>query len=90
MRDCKVEVYNVFDIKQDDASLFVVNVLKIVQSNGEKLLTPPLRNIGAIQLSLMESRSSYWTIEVNVEKQPPFVKLMKSKMGRNTTACIAL
>ena len=29
MRDCHAEVYNVFGIKKDDASLFLVDVLKI-------------------------------------------------------------
>ena len=66
MRDCQAEVYNVFGIQQDDASLFVVDVLKIIQSNVEKLLSRKtyagtiLRNISAIQLPLLESRSSYW------------------------------
>ena len=39
MRDCQAEVFNVFGIKQDDASLFVMDVLKQVQSNVEKLLS---------------------------------------------------
>ena len=88
MRDCQAEVYSVFGIKQDDASLFVADVLKIIQSNVEKLLSrktyadTALRNIGAIQLPLPESKSSYWTIEVNVEKQTPFVKLMNIKDGK--------
>ena len=74
MRDCQAVVYNVFGIKQDDASLFVMNVLRQIQSNVEILLSrktyagTALRNIGATQLPLLESRSSYWTIEVNVEK----------------------
>ena len=46
------------------------------------MLTPPLRNIDAIKQSLLESRSCYWTIEVNVEKQTPFVKLMNIKDGK--------
>ena len=85
MRDCQAEVYNIFGIKQDDASLFVADVSKIIQANVEKLLSrktytgTALRNICAIQLPLMESRSSYWTIEVNVEKQTPFVTLMNIK-----------
>ena len=33
MRDSQAEVYSVFGIKQDDASLFVADVLKIIQSN---------------------------------------------------------
>ena len=69
-RDCQAEVYNVFGIKQDDASLFVMDVLRQIQSNVEKLLSrktyadTALRIIGATQLSLLESRSSYWTIIV--------------------------
>ena len=39
MRDCQAEVYNVFGIKQDEASLFMVDVLKMIQSNVEKLLS---------------------------------------------------
>ena len=84
MQDCQAEV-SVFGIKQDDESLFVIDFLKIIQSNVEKLLSrktyadTTLRNIGAIQLPLLESRSSYWTIEVNVEKQTPFVTLMNIK-----------
>ena len=39
MRDCQAEVYNIFGIKQDDASLFMVDVLKMIQSNVEKLLS---------------------------------------------------
>ena len=87
MRDCQAEVFNVFGIKQDDASLFVMDVLKQIQSNVEILLSKKtyadtaLRNIGAIQLPLLESRPSYWTIEVNVKKQTPFVKLMNIKDG---------
>lgn len=87
MRDCQAEVFNVFGIKQDDASLFVMDVLKQIQSNVEKLLSKKtyadttLRNIGATQLPLLESRPSYWTIEVNVGKQTPFVKLMNIKDG---------
>ena len=87
MRDCQAEVFNVFGIKQDDASLFVMDVLKQIQSNVEKLLSKKayadtaLRNIGATQLPLMESRPSYWTIEVNVKKQTPFIKLMNIKDG---------
>ena len=67
MRDCQAEVYNVFGIRQDDTTLFVVDVFKIMQSNVEKLLSrktyadTALRNIVAIQLPLLESRSSYWT-----------------------------
>ena len=74
MRDCQAEVYKVFGIKQDDASLFVVYILKIIQLNVETLLSrktyadTTLRNIVATQLPLLESRSSYWTVEVNVEK----------------------
>ena len=81
-------MHNVFCIKQDGASLFVMDVLKIIQSNVEKLLSrktyadTALRIIGATQLSLLESRSSYWTIEVNVEKQTPFVKLINIKDGK--------
>ena len=88
MRDCQAEVFNVFGIKQDDASLFVMDVLKQIQSNVEKLLSrktyadTALRNIAAIQLPLEESRPSYWTIDVNVEKQTPFVKLMNIKDGK--------
>ena len=88
IRDCQAEVYNVFGIKHDEASLFVTDVLKMIQSNAEKLLSKKtyadtaLRNISAIQLPLLESRSSYWTIEVNVEKQTPFVKLMNIKDGK--------
>ena len=88
MRDCQAEVYNVFGIKQEDASLFVMDVLRQIQSNVVILLSKKtyadtaLRNIGAIQLPLLESRSSYWTIEVNVEKQAPFVKLMDIKDGK--------
>ena len=88
MRDCQAEVYNVFGIKLDDASLFVVDVLKQIQSNVGKLLSrktyadTAIRNINAIQLPSPESRSSYWTIEVNVEKQTPFVKLMNIKDGK--------
>ena len=87
MLDCQAEVFNVFGIKQDDASLFVMDVLKQIQSNVETLLSKKtyadtaLRNIGATQLPLMESRPSYWTIEVNVKKQTPFVKLMNIKDG---------
>ena len=87
MRDCQAEVFNVFGIKQDDASLFVMDVLKQIQSNVEILLSKKtyadtaLRNIGAIQLPLLESRTSYWTIEVNVKKQNPFIKLMNIKDG---------
>ena len=87
MRDCQAEVFNVFGIKQDDASLFVMDVLKQIQSNVEILLSKKtyadtaLRNIGAIQLPLLESRPSYWTIEVNVKKQTPFIKLMNIKNG---------
>jgi hypothetical protein len=40
-----------------------------------------LRNIAAIQLPLVESRPSYWTIDGNVEKQTPFIKLMTIKDG---------
>ena len=88
MRDCQAEVFNVFGIKQDDASLFVMDVLKQIQSNVEILLSKKtyadtaLRKIGAIQLPLLESRPSYWTIEVNVEKQTPFVKLMNIEDGK--------
>ena len=39
MRDCQAEVFNVFGIKQDDASLFVMDVLKQIQSNVEILLS---------------------------------------------------
>ena len=87
MRDCQAEVFNVFGIKQDDASLFVMDVLKQIQSNVETLLSKKtyadtaLRNISATQLPLMESRPSYWTIEVNVKKQTPFIKLMNIKDG---------
>ena len=87
MRDCQAEVFNVFGIKQDDASLFVMDVLKQIQSNVEILLSKKtyadkaLRNIGAIQLPLLESRPIYWTIEVNVKKQTPFIKLMNIKDG---------
>ena len=86
MRHCQAEAYNVFGIKQDYASLFVVDDLKTIQSNVEKLLSrktyadTALRNIGATQLPLLES--SYWTIEVNVEKQNPFVKLINIKDGK--------
>ena len=83
MRECQAEVHNVFCIKQDGASLFVMDVLKIIQSNVEKLLsrktyadTAP-RKIGAIQLPLLESRSSYWTIEVNVEEHNGIYILVK-------------
>ena len=88
MRDFQAEVYNVFGIKQEDASLFVMDVLRQIQSNVEILLSrktyadTALRNIGATQLPLLESRSSYWTIEVNVEKQTPFAKLMNIKDGK--------
>ena len=88
MRHCQAEVYNVFGIKQDDAGLFVVDDLKTIQSYVEKLLSrktyadTALRKIGANQLRLLESRSSYWTIEVKVEKQTPFVKLMNIKVGK--------
>ena len=64
-----------------------MDVLKQIQSNVEILLSKKtyadtaLRNIGAIQLPLLESRSSYWTIEVNVKKQTPFIKLMNIKDG---------
>ena len=59
MRDCQAEVFNVFGIKQDDASLFVMDVLKQIQSNVEILLSKKtyadtaLRNIAAIQLPLL-------------------------------------
>ena len=65
MRDYQADLYSVFGIKQDDASLFVVDVLKIIQSNVEKLLSrktyadTALRNINAFQLPLPESKSSY-------------------------------
>ena len=65
MRDCQAEVFNVFGIKQDDASLFVMDVLKQIQSNVEILLSKKtyadtaLRNISTTQLPLMESRPSY-------------------------------
>ena len=39
MRDCQAEVFNVFGIKQDDASLFVMDVLRQIQSNVEILLS---------------------------------------------------
>ena len=83
MRDCQTEVF----IKQDDASFFVMDVLKQIQSNVEKLLSKKTYadtapgNIGATQLPLLESRLSYWTIEVNVDKQTPFIKLMNIKDG---------
>ena len=54
MRDCQAEVYNVFGIKQEDASLFVMDVLRQIQSNLEILLSKKiyadtaLRNIGEI------------------------------------------
>ena len=38
MRDRQEEVYNLFGIKQDDASLFVMDILGQIQSNVEKLL----------------------------------------------------
>ena len=38
IRDCQAEVFNVFGIKQDDASLFVMDILGQIQSNVEKLL----------------------------------------------------
>ena len=39
MRDCQTEVFNVFGSKQDNVSLFVMDVLKQIQSNMEKLLS---------------------------------------------------
>ena len=33
-RDCQAEMYNVFGIKHDEASLFVADVLKMIQSNA--------------------------------------------------------
>ena len=67
----------------------------MIKSNVEKLLLRKtyadigLRNIGATQLPLLKSRSSYWTIEVNVEKQTPFLKLMniKDEKEHNGTYC---
>ena len=88
MRDCQAEVFNVFGIKQDDASLFVMDVLKQIQSNLEKLLSKKtyadtaLRNIGATQIPLLESRPSYWTIAFNVSRQTHFVKLVNIKDGK--------
>ena len=58
MQDCQAEV-SVFGIKQDDESLFVIDFLKIIQSNVEKLLSrktyvdTTLSNIMAIQLHLL-------------------------------------
>ena len=35
MQDCQAEVYNVFGIKQDDASLFVIDVHRFEKNTNE-------------------------------------------------------
>ena len=86
MRDLFAEVCNVFGVKEVDAKHFVVDVLKAIQLHQSKLLTkqtyatPSIRAIGNCKLPhLSSSTESYWTMEFNLTKDAPFVKLMNIK-----------
>ena len=83
-------------MKEVDAKHFVVDVLKAIQLHQSKLLTkqtyatPSIHAIGKCKLPhLSSSTESYWTMEFNLTKEAPFVKLMniKDNEERNGINC---
>ena len=88
MRDYFSKVFNLFGVKQADANQFLVDILKAIQLNENKLLgkqtyaVPAIRAIGKSPLPHCESMSSsrgYWSMEFNFSKQAPYVKLLNIK-----------
>ena len=88
MRDYFSKVFNVFGVRQADANQFLIDILKAIQLNENKLLgkqtyaAPSICAIGKSPLPHCESMSSsrsYWTMEFNFSKQAPYVKLLNIK-----------